>query len=502
MTDRTGSVIGFDDASDDLRARDVLSGANFSEEGLRAALGIHDLLGFRELDLPPALRRTRGGTALESLIRLFFLGVPVETDAVRRAVHPMPLERWVQANLLEPGDGQVVPRVKMVPYKQLVLAGDMPSQIRHGAPDDFVLGLGKSSVLLAHTVVPRRARRALDLGTGCGVVALLTSPHSDHVHATDKNARAVAFASFNVRLNGIGNVECLTGDLFEPVAGRRFDLIVSNPPYVIAPAARYLFRDSGVRGDEFCRQLVRAAPAFLEDGGYCQLLTNWGHGAGQSWQDPLATWFEDTGCDVLVWVADTEDASTYAMTWIRQTEANFLARPVEIYDAWMNYYAREGIEAVTYGLITLRRSGRRSNRVRFIKVPTGASAPGGQHILRLFALHDFLDDTSDDDLLEHRFRLAPELRLEQHSTVEDGVFAAPTTWLHLMVGAAAYTMQVDAMVTRLVTACRGERALRELLGELAAELHVEPGQLFPGGLTAVRYLVEKGYLLPSSVKDG
>ena len=189
-----GSVIGFDDASGHLRMRDVLAGANYSEEGLRAALGHSDLLGIQELDVSPALRRTRAGTALDTLIRLFFLGVSVELDAARRALHPMPLESWVGAWLLTLRDGQVAPLVKLLPYQQLLLTADMPAKIRSGAPDDFVLGLGKSSALLAHTVVQRRARRTLDVGTGCGVLTLLASVHSDRVYATDKNPRAAAFA--------------------------------------------------------------------------------------------------------------------------------------------------------------------------------------------------------------------------------------------------------------------------------------------------------------------
>jgi hypothetical protein len=66
MNDRTGSAIGFDDASGHLRMRDVLAGANYSEEGVREALGHSDLLGIQELDIPPALRRTRAGTALDT----------------------------------------------------------------------------------------------------------------------------------------------------------------------------------------------------------------------------------------------------------------------------------------------------------------------------------------------------------------------------------------------------------------------------------------------------
>ncbi len=148
---------------------------------------------------------------------------------------------------------------------------------------------------------------------------------------------------------------------------------------MIAPAVRYLFADSGVRGDEFCRRLVGLAPSFLEEGGYCQVMANWAHRRRASrGRSPLAGWFEGSGCDVLVWGAETQDASSYAITWIQQTEADYLPGCRELYDTWMSYYEREGIEAVTYGLIAMRRSPGHRNWVRFIKVPKGASAPSGE----------------------------------------------------------------------------------------------------------------------------
>jgi hypothetical protein len=503
MNDHAGRVLGFDDPGDHLRARDVLVHANYSEEGLREALGSSDLLDNRVIDIPPGLRRTQAGTPLHILIRLFFFGVPVELDAARRAVHPMRLEGWTRANLVALRDGQAVPLVKVLPYQGLLLAADIPAWIRTGASEDFVLGVGKASALLAHTMIRRQARQILDLGTGCGVLALLASPHSGHVYATDKNPRAAAFAHFNAQLNGIANVECLTGDLFEPVAGRRFDLVISNPPYVIAPTVRYLFCDSGVRGDEFCRRLAGLAASFLEDGGYCQLMSNWAHGAGQSWQDPLADWFDGTGCDVLVWGAETEDASSYATTWIQQTEADYLNRLPQLYDAWMSYYEREGIEAITYGLITMRRSSSRANWVRFVKVPKGSAAPGGGHVLRRFQLRDFLESIPDDQqLLDQRFRLAPDVRLEQHYVPKGGGLSAVATRLHLAREPAYYTMDVDATVATLVMCYRSERRLREVFEEMAAAMRVELDHLVPGGLAVVRRLVEQGYLLPSTVPDG
>jgi hypothetical protein len=66
---------------------------------------------------------------------------------------------------------------------------------------------------------------------------------------------------------------------------------------------------------------------------------------------------------------------------------------------------------------------------------------------------------------------------------------------------AYYTMEVDATVTTLVMGFHGDRRLREVLVEMAAEMRVEVGHLVPAGLAAVRHLVQKGCLLPSAVPD-
>lgn len=495
---RLGPVPGFSDPGDDRRVRDVLAGAGYSEAGLRETLGDSDLMESRRLDLPPRLRRIRGGTSLHTLIRLFFLGVSVEVEAARRAVHPMAIEDWAGAGLLALGGGEAAPLVKVAPYRDLLLASDISGLVRAGAPEDLVIGVGKSSALVAHTMIRRPARRTLDLGSGCGVLALVASRYSDRVHATDKNPRATGFAAFNARLNSAANVECATGDLFEPVADQRFDLIVCNPPYVIAPTLRYLFSDSGVRGDEFCRRLVRLAAASLEEGGYAQIMSNWTHGPGQAWQDhPVVEWFDGTGCDVLVWPAGTQDSSSYALNWIQQTEADHPDRLPGLYDAWMRYYDREGIEAVTYGLITMRRTSGRPGWTRFARVPDGSAAPDGEHILRRFQAQDLVDSAPGDaHLLDRRFRLAPDLQLEQHYAPGPGGLRLVMARLHLAREAAYHTMAVEGPVAAFIMCHRDDRRLLQVLEAMATTMQVDMEEMVPAGLSLARQLLLNGYLLP------
>ncbi len=82
-----------------------------------------------------------------------------------------------------------------------------------------------------------RVDTALDLGTGCGIQALHLDAHCGSIVATDTNPRALALAAATATLNDM-TWDLRAGSLFEPVAGERFDLIVSNPPFVVGAAHR------------------------------------------------------------------------------------------------------------------------------------------------------------------------------------------------------------------------------------------------------------------------
>ena len=154
--------------------------------------------------------------------------------------------------------------------------------------------------------LPRRAAmRILDLGTGSGAIALALARERPgcHVVATDVSGEALAVARENARQLMIPNVEFLEGDWLEPVAGRQFDLIVSNPPYVAAndPHLEALgfeprsALEAGVDGLDAIRRISAAAAAHLAEDGW--LLLEHGADQGRSVAGILASdgWQEITG---------------------------------------------------------------------------------------------------------------------------------------------------------------------------------------------------------------
>jgi release factor glutamine methyltransferase len=118
----------------------------------------------------------------------------------------------------------------------------------------------------------------LDLCAGTGVLAMLAArEHRADVVAVDISRRAVLTTRINARLNGV-SVTAIRGDLFAPLAGRRFDLIVSNPPYLPSangsPGSHSSARawDAGTSGREYLDRICREAPAHLRPGGSLLLV--------------------------------------------------------------------------------------------------------------------------------------------------------------------------------------------------------------------------------------
>ena len=118
--------------------------------------------------------------------------------------------------------------------------------------------------------------RVLDLCTGSGVVAIAAARGgAGRVTAVDVSRRAVLAMRANARLNGV-RVRALRGDLFGPVAGERFDLITSNPPYLPGggPPRRGASRawEGGAGGRAFIDRIVAGAPRHLRPGGRLLLI--------------------------------------------------------------------------------------------------------------------------------------------------------------------------------------------------------------------------------------
>jgi release factor glutamine methyltransferase len=132
--------------------------------------------------------------------------------------------------------------------------------------------------------------RIADLGTGSGAIALALASERPlaQVLATDLSVEALAVAGANARQHALGNVGFRQGAWYAPLAGERFDLIASNPPYIASDDPHLARGDlrfepatalaSGHDGLDDIRQIIDGAPDHLRPGGWLLLEHGWDQG--------------------------------------------------------------------------------------------------------------------------------------------------------------------------------------------------------------------------------
>jgi release factor glutamine methyltransferase len=131
-----------------------------------------------------------------------------------------------------------------------------------------------TSKILAKYLRVEDGDRVLDLGSGCGVQAVHAALRGAYVVAVDHNPRAIEAIRLNALLNGVADrVEARWGNLFEPVKGELFDLIIFAPPY-IPKEPRNLMESAwrGGTGLKVVQRFISQAPSFLRDDGRIQMV--------------------------------------------------------------------------------------------------------------------------------------------------------------------------------------------------------------------------------------
>ncbi|GAA4732602.1 DUF7782 domain-containing protein [Phytohabitans rumicis] len=469
---------------------------DYTASGIAERLGPAATAAVARNDFRAALRATADRDRLATLIRLFVCAQTEPAAAVEAALAPLPLAAALAAGLVVPDGDGLRQGLDLEAYGDAwwVLA-DLPVAARPGVPlaPDHVLGVGGASTTLAGATVRRPVGTALDLGTGCGVQALHLSQHATSVTATDLSERALAFAATTAALNGL-EWELLRGDMTAPVAGRRFDLVVSNPPFVVGPGtATHAYRDSGRASDGISAELAAAAPGLLTEGGVMQYLANWVHIAGEDWADRVAGWVAGTGLDAWVIQREVADPVSYVDLWLSDAgEPHDPARKA----AWLDWFDAHKVEAVGFGLVTLRRAGADDPVVRVEDLRQQVAGPLGAQVAAWFDRQDFLRVRDADALLAARYRAAEGLQLRQEATMGDEGWAVDRQVLAMPQG-LRWTEEIDPLVLALVGGCEGQVPLRDQIAVLAVAHDVAEADLAEAAVPIIAHLVERGVIVPA-----
>ena len=500
----------------------------YTLEGVAELLGESAYAALNRDQPIPALIATEAAAAgeprtaaLAAVVRFWLLAVPQEAEVLDGALPRTRAEGLAALGLAKITGTEVAAEADLRPYGwdagrnggvEIWVASDLAAHQRPGVlRHDHVLGIGQASTTLVQTTIRRKAERALDLGTGCGIQTFHLLQHSGHVTATDISERALAFTRFNLLLNAEAldidpgrpaeRVSLRLGSLLKPVAGETFDLVVSNPPFVITPrtageaaADQFTYRDGGLPGDDIVASLVRSLPDVLAPGGTAQLLGNWEIPEGSAWDERPQSW---AGPDTDAWFIQREQVGPeqYAETWLQDaSETRDRRHYQEAYAAYLADFASRNVGGIGFGMVFLRRPAGERRIRRFEEITYPIEQPVGPHLGAAVERADWL---AAHDVSAAHLLVAEDVTEERHQrpgAEHPGV---------ILLRQGAGLRRTNLLSTELagfVSACDGDLTAGQIIGALEALLGGTEGfdgAAFRSGLlTEVANLVRDGFLLP------
>jgi len=500
-----------DDVLTALRTR--LSEVGYTVDGVTERLGERAYAALQRNETTPGLLAGPGGTA-GALAELWLMQRSVSRTEAEEALGDL-LAPLVDAGVLADDGDRVRALVDLRPYaaddvdgtRDLWVLSDLTpglDGIATTVATDHVLGISPASTSLVQQAIRTPVGAALDLGTGCGVQALHLATHAERVVATDVTDRALTLAALTARLNGV-EVDLRNGGFFAPVAGERFDLILTNPPFVISPptdaADLLIYRDSGMPGDGAVERIVREASAYLKPGGWCQILANWELPADGAWEDRIGGWLADTGLSAWVVQREVLDPAQYVELWLKDSghhpsTGGEVADYERRYAAWLAWLDQRGVSGVGFGWINLRRPADGEPVVRRIEQwHHDVEQPIGPEIAAWHDRASWLAGVDDAALAAARLTRRDDVVQETHGVpgAED-----PSTIVLRQQRGMRRARTTDTVGAALVGACDGDLTVGQIAAALAQLLDDDGDRVLASCLPLVRELVEEGYLAPTA----
>lgn len=480
--------------------------ATWTRATIAAAIGERALRALdRDIAVPASLA-CAGGGRIHQLTRLFWLGEGLSRAELKVALPDAGARLAADADLLIHDGGLWRSRWQIVPV-------DVPAHLRPASPGapadadpsetvwiassrgslhgarhgkDFVMGVGGATRTLAALAAFTPGQFVLDLGTGSGILAILAARCGARVVATDISTPALDMARFNAEFNGVADsIDFRRGSLFEP-APERFDVVVTNPPFVITPAAaregvgKLDYRDAGWEGDQLSARVIGALADHLNADGRAWMLTNWEVTDAADPYTPVRGWAGNL--DVHLVMRELLPVTSYIEMWLRDGGLT-PAHPdyARSYRAWLEDFDARNVTHVGMGYLA---AGRGAGRVLAQEL-RGIAPPN---------LHEYMERIWAGLRQEDLARLAPVATdVVEHRFYRPG---EEEPWIIKFTQTAGFGEEVlaDTALAGLMSVADGELTTAQIVCALAEILSVAPDKLMEKVIPKVAQLKQLGML--------
>lgn len=263
--------------------------------------------------------------------------------------------------------------------------------------DADVLGPGGATRTLLNLIPKRHFNTIWDLGCGSGAIAIALSNIANKVVATDISHRALEYTKKSADVNGIENIEFRYGSLFDPVKNEKFDLIVSNPPFVIGNVTNLEHRESPFVADGLTSKLLNEIPNHLNENGIAIFLTAWLETKNETWEERISEMLPE---NISAWIGmrELQTPDEYIKTWLEDAKLD-----PSLSGEWKNKLESWQTEHIAFGFVVLQKvmSGQPWQDINDVR--DARRLPMGEEVDTLIAAATSANSLSALEIIESRF---------------------------------------------------------------------------------------------------
>ena len=477
--------------------RGFLADSEYTQQRICEKLGLGSANNLDLITLTQALSEAvRAPGALNTAIRLFLLG---ESVSVAELESHIPGRAWAALNALGliqefPDDkSRCFSSVALYPVANLFIVSDRWSDPDYkpmkSFPDVVYPALTKGTREFLRFLPTTPCGEFLEVCGGSGIAALVASPYAQRTVSSDITERSTRFAEFNIRLNGVGNVSAIQGDMYGAVHGRTFDRIAAHPPYMPVLRPAEIYYDGGEDGEQLTRRIVEGLPQHLNRGGrlYCRTLAT--DRKESSFEKRVRRWLGDSEneFDIALFIAKNLQPAQFATdSAIRKGTGQ-----TEVLQ-WKALFEKLEVQELLITVVVVQR--RASERPVFTirrSLSDDADSVATENVLR------WETQAVDPRCAENILALAPvastHTQLIVRHRLESGEFAPKdfnltTDYPFLM------DCPIQPWMGYLVSRCDGSRSIKQLFLECKEAGWIQPDTPAAAFASLVGTLVSGGFL--------